>query len=66
MRGFVALAEKDLAATLALAREHGVDASRNGARVAVMARVYGLDDDRRRCDVGCRSARARARRRSSR
>lgn len=48
LRGFVELAEKDLAATLALAREHGVALPGAALASQVMARVYGLDDDKRR------------------
>jgi 3-hydroxyisobutyrate dehydrogenase len=48
LRGFVELAEKDLAATLSLARDCGV--ALPGAELAsqVMARVYGLEDEGRR------------------
>ncbi len=48
MRGFTTLAEKDLAATLTLAREHGVALPATGLCEQLMARVYGLDDDKRR------------------
>ena len=48
MRGFVELAEKDLAATLALAREHGLALPGAESAAQGMARVYRLDDTRRR------------------
>lgn len=44
MRGFVALAEKDLAATLSLADECQVTLPGTAAASRIMARVYGLDD----------------------
>jgi 3-hydroxyisobutyrate dehydrogenase len=44
MRGFVALAEKDLAATLSLADECRVTLPGTAAASRIMARVYGLDD----------------------
>ena len=48
LRGFTTLAEKDLAVTLAFAREHGVALPGTGLCQQVMARVYGLEDERRR------------------
>lgn len=48
MRGFVTLAEKDLAVTLAFARECGVALPGTGLVSQLMARLYGLDDDARR------------------
>jgi 3-hydroxyisobutyrate dehydrogenase-like beta-hydroxyacid dehydrogenase len=48
MRGFVEIAEKDLAATLALARECGVALPGTAIASQIMARVYGLEDERRR------------------
>ncbi|HME71311.1 MAG TPA: NAD(P)-dependent oxidoreductase [Myxococcota bacterium] len=45
---FVELAEKDLAATLALARECGVALPGTGLASQIMARVYGLEDMKRR------------------
>lgn len=48
LRGFVELAEKDLAATLALAREHGLALPGTAVASQIMARVYGLDDEGRR------------------
>jgi 3-hydroxyisobutyrate dehydrogenase-like beta-hydroxyacid dehydrogenase len=45
---FVELAEKDLAATLELARECGVALPGAGLASQIMARVYGLDDTKRR------------------
>jgi len=48
MRGFVELAEKDLASTLALARECGVALPGTAVASQIMARVYGLDDGNRR------------------
>jgi 3-hydroxyisobutyrate dehydrogenase-like beta-hydroxyacid dehydrogenase len=45
---FVELAEKDLAATLALARECGVALPGTGLASQIMARVYGLEDTKRR------------------
>jgi 3-hydroxyisobutyrate dehydrogenase-like beta-hydroxyacid dehydrogenase len=44
MRGFVALAEKDLAATLSLAEECQVTLPGTAAAARIMARVYGLDE----------------------
>ena len=46
--GFVTLAEKDLAATLAFARELGVALPGAGLAQQLMGRVYGLEDDKRR------------------
>lgn len=48
MRGFVEIAEKDLAATLALARECGVALPGTALASQIMARVYDLDDEGRR------------------
>jgi 3-hydroxyisobutyrate dehydrogenase-like beta-hydroxyacid dehydrogenase len=48
MRGFVEIAEKDLAGTLALARECGITLPGTAMASQIMARVYGLDDERRR------------------
>jgi 3-hydroxyisobutyrate dehydrogenase len=48
LRGYTTLAEKDLAVTLAFAREHGVALPGTGVCQQVMARVYGLDDPNRR------------------
>jgi 3-hydroxyisobutyrate dehydrogenase len=48
LRGFVELAEKDLAAALALARANGVALPGTGVCAQLMGRVYGLDDPRRR------------------
>jgi 3-hydroxyisobutyrate dehydrogenase len=46
--GFTTLAEKDLAVTLAFAREHGVALPGTALCQQLMARVYGLEDDGRR------------------
>ena len=48
MRGYVEVAEKDLAATLALARECGVALPGAAMASQIMARVYGLEDGGRR------------------
>ena len=48
LRGFVEIAEKDLAAALALARARGVALPGAGLCAQIMARVYGLVDPRRR------------------
>jgi 3-hydroxyisobutyrate dehydrogenase-like beta-hydroxyacid dehydrogenase len=48
VRGFVELAEKDLAATLALARGCGLALPGAALASQIMARVYGLDDEGRR------------------
>lgn len=48
LRAYTTLAEKDLAVTLAFAREHGVALPGTGLCQQVMARVYGLDDPQRR------------------
>lgn len=48
LRGFTTLAEKDLAVTLAFAREHGVALPGTALCQQIMARVYGLDDENRR------------------
>lgn len=47
-RHFTDLAEKDLAVTLAFAREHGVTLPGSALCQQLMARVYGLRDDKRR------------------
>jgi 3-hydroxyisobutyrate dehydrogenase-like beta-hydroxyacid dehydrogenase len=46
-RHFTALAEKDLAVTLAFAREHGVSLPGTALCQQLMARVYGVRDDKR-------------------
>lgn len=48
LRGYTTLAEKDLAVTLAFAREHGVALPGAALCQQLMARVYGLDDPNRR------------------
>ncbi len=48
MRGFVEIAEKDLAGTLALARECGITLPGTAMASQIMARIYGLDDEKRR------------------
>jgi 3-hydroxyisobutyrate dehydrogenase-like beta-hydroxyacid dehydrogenase len=48
IRGFVEVAEKDLAATLALARASGVSLPGTALASQIMARVYGLEDAARR------------------
>ena len=48
LRGYTTLAEKDLAVTLAFAREHGVALPGTALCQQLMARVYGLDDHNRR------------------
>jgi len=48
MRAFVEIAEKDLAATLALARECGVALPGTALALQIMARVYALEDAGRR------------------
>ena len=48
MRGFVEIAEKDLAATLALARECGITLPGTATASQIMARVYALEDENRR------------------
>jgi len=48
LRSFTTLAEKDLAVTLAFARELGVALPGTGLAAQLMARVYGLDDPARR------------------
>jgi 3-hydroxyisobutyrate dehydrogenase len=45
---YTTLAEKDLAVTLAFAREHGVALPGTALCQQLMARVYGLDDEGRR------------------
>jgi 3-hydroxyisobutyrate dehydrogenase-like beta-hydroxyacid dehydrogenase len=48
LENFTTLAEKDLAATLDLARSCGIALPGTGLCQQLMARVYGLNDDRRR------------------
>jgi 3-hydroxyisobutyrate dehydrogenase-like beta-hydroxyacid dehydrogenase len=48
VRGFVTLAEKDLAVTLAFARECGVALPGTALASQLMARVHGLIDEQRR------------------
>jgi len=48
LRGMTELAEKDLAVTLAFAREQGVALPATGLCAQIMARVYRLSDERRR------------------
>lgn len=48
LRGYTTLAEKDLAVTLAFAREHGVALPGAALCQQLMARVYGLQDPNRR------------------
>ena len=48
MRGYVEVAEKDLAATLALARQCGVALPGTATASQIMARVYALEDGGRR------------------
>jgi 3-hydroxyisobutyrate dehydrogenase-like beta-hydroxyacid dehydrogenase len=48
VRGFVEIAEKDLAATLSLARACGVTLPGTATSSQIMARVYGLEDPNRR------------------
>jgi 3-hydroxyisobutyrate dehydrogenase len=48
LRAYTTLAEKDLAVTLAFAREHGVALPGTALCQQLMARVYGLDDENRR------------------
>ncbi len=48
LAGFVELAEKDLASTLALARDCGVALPGAALASQIMARVYGLEDSKRR------------------
>jgi 3-hydroxyisobutyrate dehydrogenase-like beta-hydroxyacid dehydrogenase len=48
LRGFATLAEKDLAVTLAFAREQGVALPGTGLAQQLMGRVYGLEDPKRR------------------
>lgn len=48
MRNYVELAEKDLAAALALARQHGLALPATGLAAHLMARAYGLQDPQRR------------------
>ncbi len=48
LRGLTTLAEKDLAITLAYAREQGIALPGTGLCQQLIARVYGLNDERRR------------------
>ena len=48
LRNFTTLAEKDLAATLSLARECDIALPGTGLCQQLMARVYGLEDARQR------------------
>jgi 3-hydroxyisobutyrate dehydrogenase len=48
LHGYTTLAEKDLAVTLAFAREHGVALPGTALCQQSMARVYGLEDPNRR------------------
>jgi 3-hydroxyisobutyrate dehydrogenase-like beta-hydroxyacid dehydrogenase len=48
VRSLTTLAEKDLAVTLAFAREHGVALPGTALCQQLMARVYGLEDENRR------------------
>ncbi len=48
VRSFTNLAEKDLAVTLAFAREHGVTLPGTALCQQLMARVYGVQDENRR------------------
>jgi len=48
LRGYLAVAEKDLAWTLQLAREAGVALPGTALVSQIMARVYGVEDGRRR------------------
>jgi 3-hydroxyisobutyrate dehydrogenase-like beta-hydroxyacid dehydrogenase len=48
MRGFATLAEKDLAVTLAFARECGVALPGTGLVSQLMGRLYALEDEGRR------------------
>ena len=48
LRGHVAVAEKDLAWTLQLARQAGVTLPGTALASQIMARVYGLEDEKRR------------------
>ena len=48
LKSYTMLAEKDLAVTLAFAREHGVALPGTALCQQLMARVYGLDDPNRR------------------
>ncbi len=48
MRSFLEIAEKDLAAALALARQHGIALPGTALVSQIMARVYGVDDPQRR------------------
>jgi len=48
LRSYTELAEKDLAVTLAFAREHGVALPGAALAQQTMARVYGLEDEGRR------------------
>ena len=48
MRGLVEIAEKDLAGSLALARECGITLPATATVSQMMARVYALEDPKRR------------------
>ena len=48
LHAYTTLAEKDLAVTLAFAREHGVALPGTALCLQVMARVYGFEDENRR------------------
>lgn len=48
LRSYTTLAEKDLAVTLAFAREHGIALPGTGLCSQLMARVYGVNDENRR------------------
>jgi hypothetical protein len=48
LRALTTLAEKDLAITLAYAREQGIALPGTGLCPQLIARVYGLNDERRR------------------
>jgi 3-hydroxyisobutyrate dehydrogenase-like beta-hydroxyacid dehydrogenase len=48
LEAYTTLAEKDLAVTLAFAREHGVTLPGTALCQQLMARVYGLEDPKRR------------------
>ena len=48
LRGYLAVAEKDLAWTLQLARECGIALPGTALVSQIMARVYAVDDDKRR------------------
>lgn len=56
LRGFVEIAEKDLAATLALARACGITLPGTAAVSQIMARVYALEDPARQPGYGLADA----------